>query len=167
MSIISFTCKTLGGALNPVNGPVEKIRVSRDEEAEVILSGFIGAGRIKKGDDYVPEAFGRLTCKAALVGTGAKQRYYLDIAGGLRGVLFKNNEKGDNAKAPDYVGNVEVGDMVYPLYGRKIQGENGHFIGLSSGEIEPKRERNSGGGGTNGTNGTNDAPPPAGDDIPW
>jgi hypothetical protein len=155
MSIIKFTCATVGGALNPVNGPIEKIRVGKNQEAEVILSGFIGAGRVKQGEDFVPSAYGRLPVKAALVGEGTKTRYFLEIAGGLRGVLFRNADKGNDERAPDYVGNIEVeGDMVYPLFGRKVKSENGEFVSLSSGEIEAKRSRGNGQG--NGS----DAPTP-------
>lgn len=164
MSIIQFTVKTLGGALNPSTGPVEEIRVSRDETAKVVMTGFIGAGREKNAEGkYESTGFGRLPVKAAIVGEGGKQRYYLDIAGGLRGVLFKNNKKnGDND--PDYTGNIEVGEQVYPLFGRKIDSDNGSFVSLNSGEAEAKGAR---GGRSNSSSSQDDGQYSSRQEIPF
>ena len=143
MSIIAFTCATLGGALNPVKvaGSAGEISVGRNQKAPVVMTGYIGAGRVKDADgEYKPSAFGRLSAKAALVGEGDKQRLAGEAEGGVRFVLFKNGKK-KSENDPDYTGNLEVGDVVYPLFGRKIKTEAGSFIGLSSGEAEPRKER--------------------------
>lgn len=106
-----------------------EISVAKNEKAKVVMTGFIGAGEIKEGNDYKPTAFGRLPVEAALAGKGESQRLVLQVAGGLRGVLFKAAD----GKEFDYNGNLEDGNgNEYPLFGRKVKGEQGVFISLSS-----------------------------------
>lgn len=144
MSIIAFTTKTVAGSMSKVQTSA-KIRVSKSEEAQVVLSGYIGAPRVKQGDgQYKASAYGRLPLQAALTGTGDKQRYVLEIAGGLRGVLFKAKQSGENS--PDYMGNIDLGGgMEMALFGRKVSNDGGDFISLSSGEAKPAQPRGNGG----------------------
>lgn len=140
MSIINFSVKSLGGALNKVNSSAQ-ISVSRDQKANVVMEGYIGAGRIKNDDGkYVASGYGRLPVQAALTGEGDKQRLVLEIAGGLRGVLFKNTKKKDD-NDPDYTGRLESDDFEYGLFGRKVNSEAGEFISLSSTDAKPREQR--------------------------
>lgn len=145
MSIISFTVATISGSLSKAEKAGDEIYVGKGKKAAVVLDGYIGAPRVK-GDDgvYKASAYGRLPVQAAITGEGDNQRYVLEIAGGLRGVLFKANEKkGDNS--PDYTGNIDLDDdNVLPLFGRKISSENGDFISLSSAQAEPRKNGNGG-----------------------
>jgi hypothetical protein len=142
MSIITFTTKTVSGAMSKTQSQA-KIRVSRTEESDVVMEGYIGGPRVK-GDDgkYRASEYGRLPFQAAIAGTGPAQRYVLEIAGGLRGVLFPTtNKTGDNS--PDYSGNIDLGnDTELPLFGRKVNSDNGSFISLSSGEAQPIKPKN-------------------------
>ncbi len=143
MSIIKFSVTTLGGALNPVQSTAE-ISVGRNEKARVVMEGYIGAGRMKDSNgDYKPSAFGRLPCQAALVGDDDKRRLVIEIAGGLRGVLFKNAKKKAESD-PDYNGKLEVGDEEYGLFGRKVKTDAGEFISLSSTEASPRQQTSKG-----------------------
>lgn len=54
-----------------------------------------------------------------------------------QGTLFRN-DKGDNAKRPDYRGEVNVGGTVYELAGWKKDGARGPFLSLSA---KPKQEK--------------------------
>lgn len=170
MSIVKFTCETLSGALNNCKNGGE-IRVGKDVKAKVVMDGYIGAGRVKNGDDFAPSAFGRLPLQAALVGEGDKSRLVLEVAGGLRGVLFANKNK-EEAKDPDYTGNLEVGDEEFGLFGRKVKTENGTFISLSSTTASSKASRGNRHGGNGGKSSGQHADPSYGssysdDDIPF
>lgn len=167
MSIIAFTCATLGGALNPVKvaGSAGEISVGRNQKSAVVMEGYIGAGRVKGADgEYKPSAFGRLSAKAALVGEGDKQRLVGEVEGGLRFVLFKNGKKKEGSDL-DYTGNLEVGDVMYPLFGSKVKTDPGSFIRVWSGEAEPRKER----GNTGGTpaHGDSSYGTPDADDVPF
>ena len=144
MSIITFTTNTISGALNKANS-TDEISIGRGNKAKVIMTGYIGAPREKdENGEYRSTAFGRLPVQAAIAGEGDKQRYVLDIAGGLRGVLFRNPKSGENS--PDYVGNIELSNAEeMTLYGRKVSTQNGDFISLSSSEAKPKPNGNSNG----------------------
>jgi hypothetical protein len=131
MNFITINTNTISGALfNEKTG--REIAVAKGEKSPVIMTGYIGAGETK-GDDgkYAPTAFGRLPMEAAK----HQDRLVLSISGGLRGVLFKAKE---GAKY-DYSGVVEDGQHEYPIFGRKVSGERGTFISLSSMERR-KRE---------------------------
>jgi hypothetical protein len=144
MSIISFTVATISGSLSKAEKAGDEIYVGKGKKAAVVLDGYIGAPRVK-GDDgvYKATAYGRLPVQAAITGEGASQRYVLEIAGGLRGVLFKAEKKNENS--PDYTGNIDLDDdNVLPLFGRKISSENGDFISLSSAQVEPRKNGNGG-----------------------
>lgn len=145
MSIIKFTVPTVGGAMNPVKGDAGEIRVGKDQKSKVSFEGYLGAPR-EKGDDgkyHNSKTFGRLSLKAAIADAKdpKKQRYVLEIEGGLRGVLFPAKNKKDE-KSPDYNGNIDLGDGTeMPLFGRKVHVESGDFISLSSGEAKAKETR--------------------------
>lgn len=143
MSIIKFAVKTVSGSLESVQSS-EEISVGKDAKAKVVLAGYIGGPR-EKGEDgkYHSTVYGRLPVKGAIAGTGDNQRYVLDIAGGLRGVLFKAREKKTD-KSPDYTGNIELDrETVMPLFGRIVKTQDGEFISLSSMEAEPKKQSGS------------------------
>lgn len=141
MNLINrLSVETVSGALNPVNGSTEEVFVGKGQKAKVVMQGYIG-GPQEKGDDgkYHSTVYGRLPVKAGVAGTNGNQRYVLDIAGGLRGVLFKAKEK-KNDKSPDYAGNIDFGDQIMPLFGRKITTQTGSFISLSSMKLEAKKD---------------------------
>lgn len=146
MSIIKFSVKTVSGALNPVNGDAGEIGVSKNEKAKVVMTGYVGAPRVQQADGtYKSSAFGRLPVQAAITGEGDKKRYVIEIAGGLRGVLFPAKNKKDE-KSPDYTGNIDLGDGTeMALFGRKVSSESGNFISLSSGEAKAKEDHGNGG----------------------
>ncbi|HEX7324500.1 MAG TPA: hypothetical protein VF292_03985 [Rhodanobacteraceae bacterium] len=141
MSIIkSLSVETVSGALKPVKGSTDEISIGKGQKAKVVMQGYIG-GPQEKGDDgkYRSTVYGRLPVSAAVAGTNGNQRYVLDIAGGLHGVLFKAKEK-KNDKSPDYAGNIDFGDQIMPLFGRKVTTQNGSFISLSSMKLEAKKD---------------------------
>lgn len=147
MSIVKLSCATISGAINFVTDSNEEIRISKDNKAQVIAEGYIGAGRVEKtpgSGDYVASAFGRLPLKAAVAGAKGTPsfRLVLDVAGGLRGVLFVNDKK-EKESDPDYTGRLEVDDLEYPLFGRKVGGQSGEFISLNSLEAKPRQQNRS------------------------
>lgn len=142
MSLIQFAVKTVSGSMAKAKPTSDKIRVSKDQEVEVSMEGYIGGPRTK-GDDgkYRASVYGRLPLQAAVVESNGKKRYVLEIAGGLRGVLFPVKELKDGG--PDYSGNIDLGNgMEMPLFGRKVQTEQGGFISLSSGEARESDKKN-------------------------
>lgn len=52
----------------------------------------------------------------------------------MSGTLFRN-DKGDNAKRPDYRGDVCINDVIYEIAGWIKTGNNGKFMSLS---VSPK-----------------------------
>ncbi|AJW47690.1 MULTISPECIES: hypothetical protein [Ralstonia] len=140
MSLITINTKQVSGALfNEKNG--RELFVARNTKSPVIMTGYVGAGEVKGEDGkYSPTEYGRLTMEAALAGEGDNSRLVLSIGGGaLRGVLFRAKKDGVNY---DYQGMIEDGNgFEYPVFGRKIDGERGQFIALSSMD-KAKREEN-------------------------
>lgn len=146
MSIVQITAATLSGVLNHLDGDSihdgNTINAGKGEKVVVTMTGYVGAADVKEGKEYVPGPYGRLPIRAAWAGEGDKERIVLDLAGGLRGVLFENGKK-DKDDDADYIGNVEDGDgKEFPLFGRKkTSSEYGDFISLSSMERQEPRQR--------------------------
>jgi hypothetical protein len=55
-----------------------------------------------------------------------------------RGALFRN-DKGDNAKRPDYTGKLNVGGVDYKLSAWLREGAKGKFLSLSVQPVEEQR----------------------------
>lgn len=142
MSLINFAVKTVSGSMSKVKASSDTIRVSKTEEAPVVMEGYIGGPRTKGEDGkYRASVYGRLPLQAAVVESKGKNRYVLEIAGGLRGVLFPVKEQKEGG--PDYSGNIDLGNgKEMPLFGRKVQTEQGAFISLSSGEARDAENKN-------------------------
>jgi hypothetical protein len=166
MSLIAFTVATLSGALNKCSSN-EEIYVAKGVKAKVIMDGYIAGPRVKNDDGtYSVSVFGRLPTRAALAGEGTKTpRLVIDIAGVARGVLFKHTKKDD--KDPDYTGNIEVGDQVYPLFGRKVKTEAGEFISLNTLPAETKGQSSNSGSQTSAPAADASFGTAYGDDIPF
>jgi len=146
MAIVKILTAGLSGAMEAVKGTAGTMNVGKGVKETVVMTGYLGAPREKGSDgEYKASAFGRLPIQAALTGEGDKKRYVIDIAGGLRGVLFKKKNKKED-KDPDYTGSVDLGDGTeLGLFGRTVKGENGTFISLST-TSEPKARQNQNGG---------------------
>lgn len=165
MNLITINTKAISGALFNDKPADRNLFVGKGEKSPVIMTGYVGANEVEGEDgEYTATAYGRLQLEAALAGTGDKQRLVLSIAGGaLRGVLFKAKE---GAKF-DYQGNIEAGDgLEYPVFGRKVKGERGTFISLSSMDKEKREERDNGKGSHSNASAKPDAGMPD-DDVPF
>jgi len=58
------------------------------------------------------------------------------------GILFKNDYKDDNPKAPDYKGKINIGGEEKELAAWVKKGKNGKFLSLSVSEPYDKGESN-------------------------
>lgn len=167
MSLITINTKQVSGALfNDKNG--RELFVARNTKAPVIMTGYVGAGEVKGEDGkYSPTEYGRLSMEASLAGEGDNTRLVLSIGGGaLRGVLFRAKKEGVNY---DYQGMIEDGSgLEYPVFGRKIDGERGQFIALSSMDKEKREENGNGGNGQSSARKEREAVPADADtDLPF
>ncbi len=163
------------GAIFP-EASEREIFVAKNVKAKVIMTGALKSVD-KKNDDgkYVAERFGRLPIEVAMTGDGDKKRLVLQIAGGLRGVLFATTDADkaefrkrigkDDAEAPDYNGSIELGDGTEAyLDGYRRKSDDGKsFISLRSGKV---KEAKSGTGNGNST-AAHSAPPVGDDDLPF
>lgn len=135
MNLITINTQKISGALfSEKNG--KEITVAKGEKSPVIMTGYIGADETKSDDgSYRATAYGRIQVEAAK----HEDRLVLAVSGGLRGVLFKAKE---GAKY-EYSGVLDDGEYEYPIFGRKVNGERGAFISLSS--MERKKREAKGG----------------------
>lgn len=135
MSFISINSKQVSGALFPEKSDRE-LYVAKGQKSPVIMTGYLASGQVKGEDgEYHYTEYGRLPIEAA---KASEDRLVLSVAGGaLRGVLFKSKE----GQKFDYSGNIEAGDgMKYAIFGRKVKGERGTFISISSADKEPMED---------------------------
>lgn len=145
-------------------------------KAKVLMTGAITSVEKPNADGkYVAERYGRLPVEAAAAGEGEKKRLVLQIAGGLRAVLFATTDADkaefrkrvgkDDAEAPDYNGSIELGDgtEAYLDGYRRKSADGKSFISLRSGKVKEAKN------GNGNSAATHSAPPPAtaDDDLPF